>query len=160
LTGFQTVRREGVRLTVGFTARVDTQLTLGGLEETITVSGASPPVDTTSTATSTELTREQLEVPPTSRDGFHSFEPRLRADIYNALNKGTVRDRTLLSGANYLRPTLILFPRIVQLGATLTFQAADERPARSRTARETSRSTGVPAIRRSPCPEPPDYSVL
>ena len=73
LTGFQSVRREGVRLTVGFTARVDSQLNLGGLEETITVSGSSPLVDTTSTATSIELTREQLEVLPTSRDGFHSF---------------------------------------------------------------------------------------
>ena len=73
LPGFQSVRREGVRLTVGFTARVDLQLNLGGLEETVTVSGASPLVDTTSTATSTELTREQLEVLPTSRDGFHAF---------------------------------------------------------------------------------------
>jgi hypothetical protein len=45
----------------------------------------------------------------------------LRADIYNALNKGTIRGRTLLSGANYLRPSLIMFPRIIQLGATLTF---------------------------------------
>ena len=45
----------------------------------------------------------------------------LRADIYNALNKGTVRTQTLLSGANYLRPVTIMFPRIVQLGATLNF---------------------------------------
>jgi hypothetical protein len=30
-------------------------------------------VDTTSTSTSTELTQQQLEVLPTSRDGFHSF---------------------------------------------------------------------------------------
>jgi len=73
LPGFQSVRREGVRLTVGFTARVDLEMNVGGVAETITVSGASPLVDTTSTATSTELTREQLEVLPTSRDGFHAF---------------------------------------------------------------------------------------
>jgi Carboxypeptidase regulatory-like domain len=73
LAGFQTVRREGVRLTVGFTARVDPEMNVGSVAETITVSGASPLVDTTSTATSTELTREQLEVLPSSRDGFHSF---------------------------------------------------------------------------------------
>jgi len=73
LPGFQNVRRDGVRLTVGFTARVDVQLNVGALAETVTVSGASPLVDTTSTATSTELTREQLEVLPTSRDGFHAF---------------------------------------------------------------------------------------
>ena len=45
----------------------------------------------------------------------------LRADIYNALNKGTVRSWTLQSGANYLRPATIMFPRIIQLGATLNF---------------------------------------
>ena len=73
LAGFQNVRREGVRLTVGFTARVDSEMNVGAVSETITVSGASPLVDTTSTATSTELTKEQLEVLPTSRDGFHSF---------------------------------------------------------------------------------------
>src|SRR5688572_19323485 len=73
LPGFQNVRREDVRLTVGFTARVDSEMNVGAVSETITVSGASPLVDTTSTATSTELTREQLDVLPTSRDGFHAF---------------------------------------------------------------------------------------
>jgi hypothetical protein len=73
LPGFQNVRREGVRLTVGFTARVDSEMNVGAVSETVTVSGASPLVDTTSTATSTELTNEQIEVLPTSRDGFHSF---------------------------------------------------------------------------------------
>ena len=46
LSGFQTVRREGVRLTVGFTARIDVPMKVGSLEETITVSGAAPVVDT------------------------------------------------------------------------------------------------------------------
>src|SRR5690242_10639047 len=39
IAGFQTVRREGVRLTVGFTAKIDVALKVGSLEETITVSG-------------------------------------------------------------------------------------------------------------------------
>jgi hypothetical protein len=73
LPGFQSVRREGVQLTVGFVARIDTELNLSGVAETITVSGASPLVDTTSTATSTELTNEQLEVLPTSRDGLKAY---------------------------------------------------------------------------------------
>ena len=73
LPGFQSVRREGVRLTVGFVARIDSEMNVGGVAETITVSGASPLVDTTATATSTELTSQQLEVLPTSRDGFHAF---------------------------------------------------------------------------------------
>ena len=51
--------------------------------------------------------------------GARSVE--LRFDIYNALNKGTVRNMTLLSGASYLRPSAIMFPRILQIGATFTF---------------------------------------
>ena len=64
LPGFQNVRREGVRLTVGFTARVDAEMNVGAVSETITVSGASPLVDTTSTATSTELTQRAVGSAP------------------------------------------------------------------------------------------------
>jgi Carboxypeptidase regulatory-like domain/TonB dependent receptor-like, beta-barrel len=73
LTGFQTVRHEGVRLTVGFTARIDTPLKVGSLQESITVSGVSPVVDTTSTTATTEFTRETLEALPTSRNGVVSL---------------------------------------------------------------------------------------
>ena len=60
LSGFQSVRREGVRLTVGFTARVDSEMNVGTLAETVSVSAASPLVDTTSTATATQLTKEHV----------------------------------------------------------------------------------------------------
>lgn len=73
LAGFQTVRQNSVRLTVGFVARLDQVLAIGGLAETVVVSGASPLVDVTNTATSTELTREALDVLPTSRDGLKAF---------------------------------------------------------------------------------------
>src|SRR4029077_12897741 len=73
LSGLQNVRREGVRLTVGFTARLDQVMNVGAVSETITVSGASPLVDTTQTATTTELTREQVDVLPTNRDGLKAF---------------------------------------------------------------------------------------
>src|SRR5437762_3313567 len=45
LAGFQTIKREDIRLTVGFVAKVDASMKVGSLEETITVSGASPVVD-------------------------------------------------------------------------------------------------------------------
>jgi outer membrane receptor protein involved in Fe transport len=45
----------------------------------------------------------------------------LRFDLYNALNKGTVTTQNLQSGATYLRPATILFPRILQIGATVNF---------------------------------------
>src|SRR4029079_17703803 len=46
LTGFGTFRREGVELTTGFTATVNADMKVGSVEETITVSGAAPLVDT------------------------------------------------------------------------------------------------------------------
>src|SRR5436190_14015508 len=42
LSGFQSVRREGIILTASFVAKIDMQLKLGGIAETVTVSGASP----------------------------------------------------------------------------------------------------------------------
>src|SRR5258706_9918714 len=73
LSGFRTFRREGIRLTAGFTARLDATLNVGNLEETVTVSGASPLVDTASTANSTQLTRETLELLPTSRSSYSAI---------------------------------------------------------------------------------------
>ena len=73
LAGFKTVRREDIRLTVGFTARVDAAMSVGALAETFTVSGASPLVDTASPANSTQLTRETLELLPTSRSSYNAI---------------------------------------------------------------------------------------
>jgi hypothetical protein len=73
LAGFQGVRHEGVRLTIGFTARMDVGLKVGALQETVTVSGQSPVVDTTSTTTSTQFTRESIELLPSSRNGVVSL---------------------------------------------------------------------------------------
>ncbi len=72
LSGFQGVRRPGLRLTVGFVAKVDAVLKVGSLEETVTVSGASPVVDVTSTGSSTRMTRETIEAIPTGRNGVIS----------------------------------------------------------------------------------------
>src|SRR6266699_1946935 len=46
LPGFNTLVREGVALSSGFTAAVNADLPVGALQETVTVSGASPLVDT------------------------------------------------------------------------------------------------------------------
>ena len=70
LQGFQTVRRQELRLTIGFQAKVDVALKLGTLTETVTVSGAAPVVDVTSTSTRTQLTRETLEIIPTGRNSI------------------------------------------------------------------------------------------
>src|SRR6478672_8641622 len=71
LSGFQGVRREDIRLTVGFVAKLDIVMKVGSMEETITVSGVSPLVDVNSTGTSrTAFTKETLEVNPSGRNGL------------------------------------------------------------------------------------------
>ena len=66
IAGFQAVRREDIRMTAGFVATIDISLKLGGVEETITVSGVSPVVDVTSTTPRSQFTRELLETLPTT----------------------------------------------------------------------------------------------
>ncbi len=70
LQGFQTVRRQELRLTIGFQARLDIVMKVGALTESVTVSGAAPVVDVTSTSTRTQLTRETLEIIPTGRNSI------------------------------------------------------------------------------------------
>ena len=68
LTGFSTMIREELRLTVGFTARVDEAMKVGAMEESVTVSGQSPIVDITNTSASVAFTKEVLENVPRGRD--------------------------------------------------------------------------------------------
>jgi hypothetical protein len=68
LTGFSTFVRDELRLPVGFIARVDIALKIGQLEESVTVTGESPVIDTTSTTTSVNFTTETLNEIPRGRD--------------------------------------------------------------------------------------------
>ena len=45
LTGFSTIRREGLELPASFTATVSVSMQVGAIEETVTVSGETPLVD-------------------------------------------------------------------------------------------------------------------
>ena len=66
LPGFSTVIREGIELTTGFTANIDGELAVGGIEETITVTGATPVVDVQNVRRQQVVTRELLEALPIS----------------------------------------------------------------------------------------------
>src|SRR5438876_1541361 len=49
LTGFSTVKREGIELSGSFIATINADMKVGAVEETITVSGETPIVDVQST---------------------------------------------------------------------------------------------------------------
>jgi hypothetical protein len=67
LTGFNSVRREGIELPSNFTADVNAELRVGALEETVTVTGASPIVDIRSAEKRSALDQELLKNLPSAR---------------------------------------------------------------------------------------------
>jgi hypothetical protein len=72
LTGFSTVKREGIELTTAFTANVNAEMRVGAVTETITVSGESPIVDVQNVVRKATATREVMDALPTDRN-FVSF---------------------------------------------------------------------------------------
>ncbi len=70
LPGFNTVKREGIELSGTFTAKIDADLRVGSLEETITVTGETPLVDVQNTKRQRVIDREVIDNIPTSRTAF------------------------------------------------------------------------------------------
>jgi hypothetical protein len=68
LAGFGTLVRDGIRVALGFTATVNGELTIASLNENVTVTGASPVVDTQSTAITTNFDAKTLASLPSARD--------------------------------------------------------------------------------------------
>ncbi len=68
LAGFNSLKRSGIAITLGFTANVNVELALATLQETVTVSGASPVIDTTATRIQQNFKMEQLQALPNARD--------------------------------------------------------------------------------------------
>jgi len=68
LAGFQTLKREEIRLGLNQTLSVDAQLQLSSLQETVTITGESPTVDVKSTTVGTNFTKELLQDIPNARD--------------------------------------------------------------------------------------------
>src|SRR5918992_5836777 len=68
LTGFQNVKRQDVRVVINQTLTVDQQLNVATLQETVTVTGDSPIVDSSTTQVGTNFTKELLTEIPNARD--------------------------------------------------------------------------------------------
>src|SRR5688572_12468408 len=67
LPGFTTVIRDGIVLESNFVAPVNVDMALGGVEQAITVTGASPVVDVQSSQRREVVNKEMLEALPTGR---------------------------------------------------------------------------------------------
>ena len=72
LQGFKTIVRRDIRISAAFTATVNVQLDVGQVEETVTVTGESPVVDTKSNVQQTVMGQEILEGVPKAKPGTTS----------------------------------------------------------------------------------------
>ena len=70
LSGFGTIVREGVHVSVGFTATVNAELVPGGVSDAVEVRAGSAAIDPASTEISTHFNSETLTTLPGSRDFF------------------------------------------------------------------------------------------
>jgi hypothetical protein len=68
LAGFSTIVRDQIVVQITFTATVNVQLQVATLNETVTVTGASPVVDTQNTQIQTNFTQEMIKSLPNARD--------------------------------------------------------------------------------------------
>src|SRR5204862_1399459 len=68
LPGFNTLKREGIILTMGFTANVNVELSVAAVQETVTVTGDSPVIDTSNTRVQQNFKLEALQEIPNARD--------------------------------------------------------------------------------------------
>jgi hypothetical protein len=72
LQGFTTVRREGLELTAAAVTTIDVEMRLGSVEETITVTGATPIVDVQSANRGVTLTSDVVNQLPSTR-GYNAL---------------------------------------------------------------------------------------
>src|SRR5207244_3825586 len=74
LTGFKKVVRTDIIIQAGFNAEINARLELSSVQETVTVTGESPVVDTKSTTLSASFTKDALEKIPNARDPWVIIE--------------------------------------------------------------------------------------
>jgi hypothetical protein len=95
LSGFSTLKREGIELTGSFAATVNAELKVGSLEETLTVTGEASVVDIQSAAKQRVVDQELLVAIPTGRT------PQVAAFLIPGVNLSNVD----VGGTNIINTT-------------------------------------------------------
>jgi hypothetical protein len=123
LQGFQTIIRENIQVLVGQTTPVELAMKIASVAETITVTGASPIVDTTSANVAVNLSEQLLQGTPGGRDIWALIEYKVpslmitRPDVggtsgglqgtYNARGTTSAQNSQYLNGINVGDPSAI-----------------------------------------------------
>jgi hypothetical protein len=123
LAGFQTITREAIVVLVGQTTPVDFSMKVASLAENITVTGASPTVDTTSANVNVNLSEQLIQGTPGGRDIWALVEAKVpglvmsRPDVggtsgglqgtFSARGTASQQNTSFLNGVNVGDPAAI-----------------------------------------------------
>ena len=105
LPGFTVFVREGIELVTNFTATVDAELRVGSLDESVTVTGASPVVDVQNVVQHTVIPAEVIESVPSARS-FQNLGALIPGMVSNLGGGG--RSRQGVGGSAGERGTLTI----------------------------------------------------
>src|SRR5919197_440891 len=123
LSGFQTIVREGIVVLVGQTTPLEASMKVATLAVTVTVSGQSPTVDTTSAKVNVNLSEQLLRATPGGRDIWALVEAKVpglvisRPDVggtsgglqgtFSARGTNSSQNTSFLNGVNVGDPAAI-----------------------------------------------------
>jgi Carboxypeptidase regulatory-like domain/TonB-dependent Receptor Plug Domain len=123
LTGFQTINRENIIVQVGQTTPVDFSMRVATLSENVTVTGASPTVDTTTANVNVHLSEQLIQGTPGGRDIWALVESKVpglvisRPDVggtsgglqgtFSARGTTSAQNTSFLNGVNVGDPAAI-----------------------------------------------------
>jgi len=101
LPGFTTVKREGVELTGSFTASINAELKVGGIQEMVTVAAESPIVDVQNVRRQTTVTSDLITSIPSARSyaAMMFLIPAVTIQSGNTMDVQVTPQMTVFGGA-------------------------------------------------------------
>jgi hypothetical protein len=137
LDGFNKYNEEGLQVQVGGTTQRNVTMKVGAMEESITVKGESPMVDTRRVGVTANVKREVIDVLPTQHDrimefskwipGVSSADPSGSAYDLAVMGSGTGENSPLIDGAPQQGrgdPEMVAEIQAITLGASAEYQVA------------------------------------
>jgi outer membrane receptor protein involved in Fe transport len=98
LASFKTLRREAIELAVGQEVTLNIALELGGVEETVTVTGETPMLDLKSKELGGNVNTDDFSTLPTQNRSFVMFASLLPGVVPNPSTESTASDSLFING--------------------------------------------------------------
>ncbi len=134
LGGFTSVKLTGILVNVGATVSLDQKMNVGAVEESVTVSGISPVVDTSTSQVSTAYNEEWVKSLPVRRFSYFDFinsapgvqqnsqiGTSVTATVFGSSNNQYQVDGTVIGSNPWLNTDSIDTAEVLSLGASAEF---------------------------------------